>query len=296
MKLPLEATVAGGYRFLFGRIVSIIGTFWFPYLVLFGTLGLLIYTVLPHGLFHGDFSDANLVALLSPQVQAVRLLFTVMAWVVMAMVTAHLMRHALGLKQSTTFIHFSLAAPVWRMLVAFFLAVIILVVAILVMVFAGMAAGFAGANFLAKGPAIGAGILLGAIGFCLMIYMIARLFFFLPAVVVAEDKIGLGRAWELGKGNVLRIVAVWLCIAIPVWIVVLIILGATVLPVVISAISHLPTHPTPEQVRPLLWTALRLLPIVLPVGIVASIAVRGYLAGAMGAAYKAVTAPQEEHA
>jgi hypothetical protein len=52
-----------------------------------------------------------------------------------------------------------------------------------------------------------------------IIYMIFRLVFFLPAVVVAENSIGLGRAWQLGGGNFWRIVLVLIAVMLPIAIV-----------------------------------------------------------------------------
>src|SRR6202044_281849 len=46
-----------------------------------------------------------------------------------------------------------------------------------------------------------------------------RVRFFVPAVVVAEGHIGIGRAWHLAGGNVLRIIVISLVIAIAVGIV-----------------------------------------------------------------------------
>ncbi len=297
MKFQLDAAIGGGYRFLFSRIVSIIGTVWLPYAVLIGGCGLLAYLVLPHSVFQGDFSQLRLLMLFNPQLHAIRMVFTLSSYIVAAMVTVQLMRHSLGLKESTTFIYFSLSGPVWRMLVAFILGGLILVPAILVIALASAAAGvvtgMTGSHlqWWQTGAII---VALAVIAFLLIIYVAARLFFFLPAVVVAEEKIGIGRSWQLGKGNVGRIVLVWLCIAVPIWMVVGSVLGATVVPAVWAEVSHLPHNPTPAQIRPIIWSALRFAPVVLPVFIAAGIAVRGYMAGAIGTAYKAVTAPKEE--
>jgi hypothetical protein len=297
MKLPLEATVAGGYSFLFTRIVSIIGTVWLPYLLLFACGGLGLWLVLPHGLWHGDFSQMHPDMMFDPRIQAVRLLFTAAAWVVAAMITAHLMRHALGLKESTTFIHFSLAGPVWRMLGAFVLAVLLLVPVIVVVAVAAVAAGIISATqHLQPMQTAGLMIALVAIVMILFAYVVARLFFFLPAVVVAEKRIGLGRAWQLGRGNVWRIIGVWLCIAVPVWIIIGLAIGTTVFPIIFAILPKMPNNPTPDDMRPLFEALWRIVPIILPIGIAAGIAVRGYMAGAIGTAYKAVTGPQEERA
>ncbi len=51
------------------------------------------------------------------------------------------------------------------------------------------------------------------------IYAFFRFWFFLPAVVVAEDRFGLGRSWTVGGGNVARAIVIFLAIAFSVEIV-----------------------------------------------------------------------------
>jgi hypothetical protein len=46
----------------------------------------------------------------------------------------------------------------------------------------------------------------------------ARLFFFIAPVVVAEEQIGLVRAWELGGGNFWRMFATAFVVFVPFWI------------------------------------------------------------------------------
>ena len=50
--------------------------------------------------------------------------------------------------------------------------------------------------------------LAGIVAVLWYIYAAVRLVFFLPAVVVAEEQIGLGRSWALGRGNFWRIIIV----------------------------------------------------------------------------------------
>ena len=53
-------------------------------------------------------------------------------------------------------------------------------------------------------------------GICWVIYMMVRLMFFLPTVVVAEGGLGLARSWELGAGNFWRMAALFVvCILAP---------------------------------------------------------------------------------
>lgn len=294
MKLPLEETISGGYRFLFANIVSVIGTLWLPYLIL-AAIGVLCgYIVLPHGLVHGDFSHFDISLLLQPEVHAMRGVFFLANLVIGSMVTVNLMRHALGQKQTTTFFYFSLGAPVWRMVGAYLFAIIILVLLVMVLAVAGAAAGYAAFQRMEPAAAIAAVVLIASVLIGVVVYCFVRFFFFLPAVVVAEERIGLGRSWSLGKGNFWRMVVVWLLIAIPVWFVVGVALQVTILPVILSVTSTLPRHPSSEELQPLFQALFHALPIFAPVTIAAGIAVRAFMAGAVGTAYKVLTAPKED--
>jgi hypothetical protein len=294
MKLPLEATIAGGYRFLFSRCLSIVGTLWLPYLLLAALAVAGAYLVLPHGIIRGDFTGVDLSLLMSGPVHALRGLFGFASLVVAAMVTVNLMRHALGLKENTTFAYFSLGLPVWRMVGAYLLAIIVLIVLVIALVLAGVALGFVVYHHADKGPAIAAIVAVSLLLFFAFIYCAARLCFFLPAVVVAEERIGLGRAWKLGGGNFWRIFVVWLLVAIPIWFVVGIVLQATILPVILSELAKLPRHPEAEQVMTLARSVIHQLPVVIPVLFLCGIVFRAVMAGAIGTAYNAVTAPKEE--
>ena len=54
------------------------------------------------------------------------------------------------------------------------------------------------------------------VGYCWIIYFLVRLWFLLPAVVVAEGGIGLGRSWSLSGGNFWRIIGVLIVVFLPV--------------------------------------------------------------------------------
>lgn len=294
MKLPLEETIVGGYRFLFTNIVSVIGTLWLPYLLLL-ILGLACGTiVLPPEVLHGDLSHFDYHILMQPQAHAARLLFFLANLVVGAMVTVNWMRHALGQKQTTTFVYFSLGAPVWRMVGAMILGSLVMIVVAIVLAIIGVVGGIVAFQHLDLAGAIAATIVLAMVLLLFLAYCFVRLFFFLPAVVVAGEHIGLERSWQLGGGNFWRIVIVWLLIAVPVWFVVGVSMQATVLPIILSQASQLPRHPTPEDVQPLIRVVINALPVMLPVVFVAGIAVRAFMAGAIGTAYNAVTAPNED--
>ncbi len=294
MKIPLEETIAGGYRFLFTNIVSVIGTLWLPYLLLAAVAAACGYVVLPHGLLQGNLSHFDMSVLMQPQAHAARALFFFTNLVVVAMVTVNLMRHALGQKQTITWAYFSLGAPVWRMAGAILTAVILLILLTVLLAVIGVAAGYAAFQRLEPAEAIAATVLAGMILLFVLAYCCARLLFFLPAVVVAEERIGLGRSWSLGRGNFWRMVIVWLLIAIPVWFVAGVVVQGSILPIILSQASLLPRHPTREEMEPLIRTFVHALPVMVPVLIAAGIAIRAFMAGAIGTAYKAVTAPKED--
>jgi hypothetical protein len=294
LKIPLEETIAGGYRFLFTNIVSVIGTLWLPYLLLAAVGVACGYVVLPQGFFEGNLSHFDISVLWQPQAHAARALFFATNLIVAAMVAVNLMRHALGQKQTITWAFFSLGAPVWRMTGAILIAVVLLVLLAVLLAVIGVAAGYAAFQRLEPAGAIGAVVLTGAVLLLVLAYCFARLLFFLPAVVVAEERIGLGRSWALGRGNFGRMVIVWLLIAVPVWFVAGIVVQSTILPIILSEASQLPRHPTAQQMEPLFRSVVYALPVVVPVMIAAGIAIRAFMAGAIGTAYKAVTAPKED--
>ena len=61
-------------------------------------------------------------------------------------------------------------------------------------------------------------IVFAALEFCALMYVSVRLSFFLPAVVVFENRISIGRAWTLARGQFWRILVVSLGVAIPLMI------------------------------------------------------------------------------
>jgi membrane-anchored glycerophosphoryl diester phosphodiesterase (GDPDase) len=137
---------------------------------------------------------------------------------------------------------------------------------------------------------LGVGVAVCIVVTCVLVYSAVRLFFFLPAVVVAENRIGLGRAWSLGGGNFWRIVFVWLLIVVPVGFIAGVTLEMTILPVVVMEAMKLPHKPEAKEVLVFLRSLEPLLPVILTILILWGIAVRGLMMGAIGSAYNAVTA------
>lgn len=263
---------------------------WFPLALVAAVIVGAVYLAVPHAWLVGDFSHFRPEQTFTAHFLLARLAIFVVSLLAGAMIAVGLMRHALGLKRSTTLIYFSLGAPVWRMLAALFLgAMIMIALAIGCGVLIGLVAAF-GAKLFAHGYAVAGAVVLGLVIVCAFVYIAFRLFFFLPAVVVAEERIGLGRSWELGGGNFWRMFFIYLLAVIPVGFVAGLVLEMSILPVVISQAMRLPHDPTAQDILDFVRGLLPVLPLVAVILIAQSIALRGLLAGAIGTAYKAVTA------
>jgi hypothetical protein len=262
--------------------------------LLVGLAGGLIYLAVPHAWLAGDFSNFEPRQLISLPLNLARLGISILALIAGSMIVVGLMRLSLGLKQSTTFIYFSLGVPVWRMAGAILLCIVVMVVLGIVCGALIALATVFGVPLIPHGYGAVGGIVLSIAVVFLVIYVGVRLFFFLPAVVVAENRIGLGRAWSLGGGNFWRIIFVWLLIVVPVGFVAAIALQMTILPVIFMEAMKLPHDPGSKEIIAFLQGLTPLLPVVLTILILWGIAVRGLVMGAIGSAYNAVTAKPAE--
>ncbi len=209
-KIPIGKTISYAYSFAFGHILNILGVAWFPF-VLIGVAGyflLMPYVVaVQHFMTTQDMSGLGSALLLV-------LGFVVVVVVCMSMVTVEVMREALGMDPGQKFFYFSLDKPVWRLIGAYFLVILIMMgLGIVGGIAIGILAAVAGA---ANSSTAGVISMLGGLILALGLILIAvRLMFLLPAVVVAENHISIKRGWHLTYGNFWRIVAVFLAIAIP---------------------------------------------------------------------------------
>jgi hypothetical protein len=297
-KIPLEPVITGAFRFLFTNIVSIVGVMWFPLLVFVALVAGLVCGIVPHAWLHGDFT-----ALPDPQAYILsRLPLIVLALPVFilgslllgAMIRVGILRHALGEKTRTSFIYFSLGARVWRMAAA---GLLYFAVYCGIEIVAWITIGIVTAVMIQipQVSPVAAGAITAVLSLAAIlagIYILVRLFFFLPSVVVAENKVGVGRAWALGKGNVWRIVAVLIVVTLPVVLVSGVLFYVTVLSTILNEAARV--HPAgPEQAAAFLKAFLPILPVIAAIFILACIAMTGLVSGAMGRAYKAVTAPED---
>jgi len=213
--LPVERAIADAYRFAFAGFLSVLGTVWLPYLILILIVFGLIHAVAPDVPKMLATGDLDFVA--GMELLRLGILVGILAFIVGAMVTVDLQRKAMATKTGRSYVFFSLAGPVWRMAGASFLAVIVVGIVAGVALFVCFAIWSAAATIGAAGGLIRAITIFATIA--LIIYIMLRLMFFLPAVVVAENSIGLERAWILGGRNFWRILLVSIAVVLPVVIV-----------------------------------------------------------------------------
>ncbi|HTQ14085.1 MAG TPA: hypothetical protein VMH86_09435 [Rhizomicrobium sp.] len=291
MKMPVGDTLEGAFGFAFKSFPSVVGVVWFPYLLAGAIVGGAVY------LLHPDV-NAFVASLQQGKDPAAALeafrkfgnllgLYSLVFVIAGAMVRVGLMRKALGLHPGPIFIYFSFGAPVWRMIGASILLGIIVFLIVIAAIAGGGAAVAASGSALqqpARGIVDGVAILIAVL---FPIYAIFRFIFFLPAVIVAEDRIGLGRSWSLGGGNVLRIIVVLLAIVLAVGLVFGILESFFRPPLVMGGA----TFDLRQMVK---WEVQTFTsPVFLGLIVLQSLVTEALLAGASASGYRAVTGTAE---
>ena len=220
-KIPVGRTIGHAYGFAFQKFFGIIGLIWFPFAVI-AAGGMALSVVSP------DFPTA-IVSSNSAAMKHVWFLlfpFYVFALIASFVIIVGVMQYALGLRASSYF-YFSLGRPVWRLLGAFILVLLLIIALAAVAAGGALLVGMAVAAATGTTPgtkptgaaagALGLGALIFfAVFYGGFIYVLIRQTFFLTPVVVAEDQIGLGRAWKLGRGNFWRMLLILLAIFTPI--------------------------------------------------------------------------------
>ncbi len=221
-KIPVGQTIALAYHFLFARIGTIIGIAWLP-AVLSSAVSYMIST---YAAMHRAEFEAG-----DPRATAAYMLVSLLGLVVtlfMASVVAvAITRQVLGEGSSGVVLYFAAGRTEWRMLAAnvrYLLAVFAMI---------AFAATITALAFLLSGIPLGAPeqiqpsaatILAGLISWFVFLYAlvtILRVGFLLPPSIVAEEKGGLRRSYELTKGNVWRALAVLLALGLPLLLLIL---------------------------------------------------------------------------
>lgn len=296
-KIPVGATVARAYGFAFGNIVNNLGMIWIPVAMLWVASYFL----------QRPYLDATMGAMGSPQatLAALPLIsgYFVASFVLLSAQIAALTKEALGLRSGNAFLQFPFGAGAWRVLAAFFLYFVVMVIvyiAILLgsLLLTALAVAISGGH--GAGATMAAGfIALGLVVFVVgaFLYIATRLSFFLAPVAVAEHKVSLIRAWQLSGGNFWRIFSVFVILFLPFLVLEFVLVYAALGP---NFFVPIHTGTTPQEimahaqhqqeiVRQMTAKMQTYWFVVYPVGLVVALIVYGMYAGAVAYAYRAVT-------
>ena len=303
-RIPVGATIAHAYRFLFREFFAILGVMWVGAAVTALGVGLLVSKMMALSLAIATHNPAWLGHALPVLVP-----FYLLALVLLFMQVTGIAELALGQKTGPRWYYVSLGRPVWRLAGSVLLLALAMLGAwiglLLTVMLAGLAIrGLETAHLLtlAQGMGVAVGIVL--VLWCACIYAVIRLSFFLVPVAIAEKRISLWRSWQLGRGNFWRIVAVLLAVLLPVF--------ALEVAFVFGFLAHglppiAPPHATPRQIEVArlgmgAWDAVILARTVrywylsFPASLLLGVLFYGLGCGAQCFAYRAVTADDAANA
>jgi hypothetical protein len=231
-KIPVGATIARTYGFAFGNFFTNLGAIWIPLaLVLAGSYLLLpsymaiISQMMDAPLHPGDPTQAAAARMVAQHNMALvvktlpyQAAFIGLALFAYASVASALVREALGLRTGSVLLALPFGPSFWRLLVVCILLALIALVFYVLTLAGGIifwvtsirASLLAGSLY----PVAGFGaVLLLCIG--AMIFIMTRLSFFVGPIAVVEERISLGRSWQLTRGNFWRILVVMLAVLVP---------------------------------------------------------------------------------
>jgi len=295
-KIPVGATIGHAYSFAFKDFLKILGVMWVPFVIMMAAtlaLGTQV-TAFTNALTTKNFAAvSNVISVLGPAY--ILFLFLIVMQIL------GITELALGKRQGASpYFFFTLGKPLWRLIGAYLLVVLLLIAAILVFVFAAgiLAAIFTGVTGVAKGakPSGAAAGVLGLavviivpIVYCAFIYGLVRQTFFLTPVVVAEERLGLRRAWSLGRGNFWRMFVIILALLVPF----VILEGVFLIEFVWQGLPPTAAQgATPEQITA--WSmnsATRMQHywfVLYPIYLIVSVIFYGYACGAQAFAYRSL--------
>ncbi|MBS0472782.1 MAG: hypothetical protein JSR60_17055 [Proteobacteria bacterium] len=308
MKIPFEATISGAYRFAFTNILSIVGIAWFPSVVLCALVGGMIYLSLPelaafiNAISQSKGGGAPPPPTLLPAMFGLfgrYFVLFILLIVYEAMVSVGVMRKALGQHPGPVFFFFSLGGQVWRLIGSYMLLLLIGYGMGLLLIFVVAIIGYVLHQTLPDQQALNIliTVLCGIAAGCGMLYAAVRALFFIPAVVVAENHIGIRRSWQLGRGNFWRIVGTYLIVTVPLAVAVQIVIFTAVQIVAGPNAMMTPMDNDPAEAARFLKhfgeLLITLAPVLVIVQLVSLILRSGLVNGAIGTAYTLVTGSEQ---
>lgn len=216
-KIPVGATIAHAYRFAFGDFLTVLRAMWVP---------LTVQTILMVVLIGRIVQFMKALQANDPSATAsfgrMLLLYPIIL-VLFFMQFLAVTETALGLSPKSSRFYFPLGKKLWRLIGGFLLALLAMIALVIAAIIGGYVLGFVlqtGLNaVLPPSAARVLTALLGAIsflaGFGGLIFCSIRFFFLLAPASIAEERLGVGRAWLLTRGSFWRVFLILLSILIP---------------------------------------------------------------------------------
>ena len=222
-KIPVFRTIGRAYGFTFGNLATIIGLVWLP-LVIQSVAGYVV-SVRYMGAVQALIAKGDFSALGGIVGQAY--LFFFASLFLTAVMSAPVLRQALGLREGGAYVYFWPGANEFRlfganlalMLMIFAIAIVVWIGAIVLIVAYAFAVKVAGAAMV-DGVSARTVLMWSALALLLVVlagllFVLFRLSFLVAPVTIAERRIDLVRAWSLTRGNFWRIFAISLATAVP---------------------------------------------------------------------------------
>lgn len=217
-RIPVFATIAHAYGFAASRFLRILGIVWAP-IAVSTAAGLMLTPGFVGN--HIPIDDPEAIQRNAAHFAPFVFFFSLF---IRAMIGVGVTELALGKRAGTTFVYFSVAARVWRLVGAWLLFILVMILIYIGLIILTVIVAVLGA-FAVKSMALSRDANAAAIGvlalFCIflflgsLVYVMARLTFLIPPVVVNENKIDLARGWELTRGSFWRIFWIGFAIFVP---------------------------------------------------------------------------------
>lgn len=213
-RVPVAATLRDAYAFTATHLGGIIGLIWVP---------MVIVTVAQFFIFHRYYNDFIDFAASGNAAQMGSSVLLMLGYIVAALLLYAVMfvaatQLALGTRSNGAIVHFAFGPLEWRMFRALFAFTGLMVLAALVIVMAANAALAFGQGGSKLSQAAAAAIMgFGLLGLALV--LAPRFLLLLPAVSVSESAPVLRRTWFLSTGNFLRLMAVFLGLFAPLFVI-----------------------------------------------------------------------------
>lgn len=213
-KIPVGRTIAHAYRFAFGHGFAVLRAIALP---LLAQLVVIFLLTRRSALFLAAVQahDPSATILLGPELLLI-LLAVIFFFAQFTAATETALGHA-----PHPWISFPFGKPMWRLLGGVLTTMVIIAV-VSTLAFAVLMIIPVVFSLLTKNQAAHAGAatmlaaLVTTIFFCVLLFLSIRFLFLLAPVNVAEQKLGVKRAWQLSAGNFWRAFLITLAIALPV--------------------------------------------------------------------------------